>query len=183
MIWSRLTIRQGERLDTAQLERDIGFIYGLDVFETVRYEIVREDGKTGLVIHAIEKAWGPDYLQFGVKLAGNFEGDNFYDLAVSYLRTAINPLNGEIRLALQVGEEPGGLAEWHQPLDALSRYFTSAQIFAGRQNLSAFDDQGDVIAEYRVRRIGLDLAVGREFGTWGEGGWVTGGTTATWKSG
>jgi NTE family protein len=169
LIRSRVTIKEGEPLDTARLEQDIGFIYGLDVFETVRYEIVREEGKTGLVIHATEKSWGPNYLQFGLELADNFEGDNFYNFGISYLRTAINPLNGEVRLALQIGQEPGGFAEWHQPLDPLSRYFTSAQILAGRQNFSVFNDDGDVIADYRVRRTGFDLAFGREFGTWGEG--------------
>lgn len=169
LIWSRLTAKEGEPLDVARLERDIGYIYGLDVFETVRYETVREEGRTGLVIHATEKSWGPDYLQFGLELADNFEGDNFYNLGISYLRTAINPLNGEIRFALQIGQEPGAFAEWHQPLDPRSRYFTSAQILAGRRNFSVFDDEGDVLAEYRVRRSGFDLAFGRELGTWGEG--------------
>ena len=29
---------------------------------TVRYEIVQEDGRTGVVVQATEKSWGPQYL-------------------------------------------------------------------------------------------------------------------------
>jgi NTE family protein len=169
LIRERLTLKVGEPLDTAQLERDIGEVYGLDVFESVRYEIVQEEGQTGVVVHATEKSWGPNYLQFGLELADNFEGDSSYNLGLSYLRTGINRLNGEIRLGLQIGQEPGVAAEWHQPLDPLSRYFTSVKGIMARQNFSQFDGDGNVIADYRVWRAGVDLAAGREFGTWGEG--------------
>ena len=168
LIRARLTLKEGEPLDSERLREDIGRIYGLDVFETVRYEIVQEDGRTGVVVQATEKSWGPQYLQFGIELTDNFEGSNAYNLGFSLLRTAINPLNGEIRLGAQVGQDPGIFGEWHQPLDALSRYFTSVRAFTGHQNFSQFNADGDVISELRVQGAGLDLAAGREFGTWGE---------------
>ena len=58
LIRARLTLKEGEPLDSERLRENIGRIYGLDVFETVRYEIV-QDGRTGVVVQATEKSWGP----------------------------------------------------------------------------------------------------------------------------
>ena len=53
VIRSRISAKAGEPLDVKQLEADIGRVYGLDIFESVRYDIVEEDGKTGLVLSLI----------------------------------------------------------------------------------------------------------------------------------
>ena len=167
-ILSRVSIKPGQPLDTAQLDAEIGTVYGLGVFETVRYEVKEEGGKTGLVLHAKEKSWGPNYLQFGLELADNFQGDSAYNLGVIYTRTAINSLNGEVRLGLQIGEEPGAVAEWYQPLDAGSRYFINTKAAFGSTQYSVYRND-EVISQYKIQSGGIDLAFGREFGTWGEG--------------
>lgn len=169
LIRKRLRQQLGAPLDRAQLEADIGNIYGLELFETVHYDLIEKEGETGLQVTARARSWGPDYLQFGVELASDMEGDNRFNLGVSYLRTAINPLGGEIRLAVQLGEEPRIGAEWHQPLDALSRYFVASQVAYGAGNIGIFDGRGDDrLAEYRVTEGRIDLAAGREFGVFGE---------------
>jgi NTE family protein len=167
-ILSRISLKPGQPLDTAQLDAEIGTIYGLDVFESVRYEVVEADGKTGVILHAKEKSWGPNYLQFGLELADNFEGDSAYNLGVIYTKTAINPLNGEVRLGLQVGEEPGVVGEWYQPLDSGSRYFVNTKAALASTRFSVYEGD-EVVSQYDIRKSGIDLAFGREFGTWGEG--------------
>lgn len=167
-ILSRISIKPGQPLDTAQLDAEIGAIFGLDVFESVRYELAREDGKTGLVLHAKEKSWGPNYLQFGLELADNFQGDSAYNLGVIYTRTAINSLNGEVRLGMQVGEEPGAVAEWYQPLDSGSRYFVNTKAALASTRYSVYADD-EIVSQYDIQQGGIDLAFGRELGTWGEG--------------
>jgi NTE family protein len=168
VILSRLSVKTGAPLDRAQLDREIGLIYGLDVFESVRYEVVDENGKTGLVLHAKEKSWGPNYLQFGIELSNNLEGDSSYNFGALYTRTAINDLNGEIRLGLQLGQNPAVIAEWYQPLDPQSRYFTQVGT-AVRQDQYSIYDGDDIVADYNIARVGIELAVGREFASWGEG--------------
>ena len=167
VILSHITLKPGDTLDSTSLDREIGMVYGLDVFESVRYEVVDEAGKTGLVLHAREKSWGPNYLQFGLRLADNFEGDSSYDLGVLYTMTAINSRNGEVRLALQVGENLSAGAEWYQPLDTGSRYFFNGGLSTRRESYSIYDGD-DVISEYKLLRAGFDLAGGRELGRWGE---------------
>jgi NTE family protein len=166
-ILSHLTLKPGQTLNTEKLEAEIGTIYGLDVFQTVRYEVLEEDGKTGVVLHAKEKAWGPDYLQFGIELSSNFEGDSSYNLGVLYTKTAINDRNGEIRMGLQFGQDASLLAEWYQPINPASTYFFDTAVFAQRQFFNAYSGD-NLISEYNVYSTGVGLAAGRTFGTWGE---------------
>jgi NTE family protein len=163
-----IDVETGAPLDLARLERSIERLYGLDYFKSVRYDVVRENGETGVVVRAEEKPWGPNYLQFGAETSGDLQGENRVNLSVSYLRTAINDLGGEWRTTLTLGEEPSVASEWYQPLDVARRYFIAPRIAYEIRNVDRFDDDGDALTRNRVTRYGLELAAGREFGTWGE---------------
>ena len=60
MILSRLKIETGQPLNVEQLEKDIGQIYGLELFENISYEIWTERDKTGLILHVKERSWIAD---------------------------------------------------------------------------------------------------------------------------
>lgn len=169
LITDRISAKPGEPLDVTRLEQDIGTIYGLELFESVRYDVVREDGKTGLVIVATEKHWGPGFLQFGLATSNDLQGDATTRFGVLYTLTGINELNGEWRTGIQTGEEPAIFTELHQPLDPLSRYFVSGTVGYGTRNVNVFDDSGNLLSRFRLSTGRLELGVGREFGTWGEG--------------
>src|SRR5512139_632827 len=168
VIASYITAKPGEPLDIAQLEHDIQQIYGLEIFESVRYELTKEDGKTGVIIQAREKPWGPGYLQFGMITSSNFEGDEAFRMGVTYTRTQINSLNGEWRIGGQIGDEPGLFTEIFQPLDPAARYYLSGRCGYLSRNINVFDSAGNNIAEARARGYAMDLGAGRQFGTWGE---------------
>ena len=59
-------------------------------------KLVEENGRKGVEITAIEKDWGPNYLQFGLALQDNLEGDAGYAIGASYTRTAMNSLGGRV---------------------------------------------------------------------------------------
>ena len=168
VIAERISAEPGKPLDVKQLDADIAQIYGLEIFESVRYELVDENGVTGLVVTAKEKGWGPGYLQFGMATSNDFKGDATMRVGVLYTLTEINKLNGEWRIGGQVGDEPGIFTEIYQPLDALSRFFVSGRIGYGQQNINQFDATGNRIARYTLTGGEVQFAFGREFGTWGE---------------
>ena len=168
VILSRLHVKTGEPLDVETLDQDLGIIYGLELFQNVDYEVVAEDGQNGLIIHARERSWGPNYLQFGLQLGNNFKGDSAYNLGIAYTRTAINRLNGEWRTGVQIGENQGLFTGIFQPLDVASRYFINPRLFYEKVNFNVYSSDDDLIAQYRVSSYGLDIAGGREFGVWGE---------------
>ena len=169
IIADRITVQPGQPLDIEQLELDIARVYGLEIFNTVNYEIIEEDGKTGLVITASERYWGPGYIQGGLSASNNLQGDSTFRLGLVYTQTEINDLNGEWRTGLQLGDEAGIFTEIYQPLDTLSRYFVNGRLFYKSDNIDEYDRDGNNIATNRLKGGGFDLAVGREFGVWGEG--------------
>ena len=168
-IRERLHVKTGEPLDREQLEQDISNIYGLELFERVDYDVIEENGQTGVVVDARARSWGPDYLQFGVSLSSDFGGDSAYDFGVAYLKTAINDLGGEVRLAGQLGQNPSVVADWYQPLDYRARYFFEPQIAYGIDLVTVYSEDGkDKLAEYEVAQARLELAGGRNLGAYGE---------------
>ena len=157
----------GKPLDNVQLEQAIAELYGWNIFESVRYELVQEGGNQGLLMRVKEKSWGPNYIQLGVALASDLDGDSSWDIGASLLKTALNRYAGEARFAAQVGESPLAYAEFYQPLGAALRYFISPQVFYNAQSISRFEGDNEV-EEYRVHRYGGAVAAGRTIGDWGE---------------
>ncbi len=167
MLASRIRAQPGQPLDVEALEEDIGTIYALELFQAVTYELVEENGQTGLEISAVEKSWGPNYLQLGMQLQSDFEGSNSFNLATSYTRTGLTALGGEWKTILQIGEEPRIFSDVYLPLDIDSRYFFNPFVEYQKTNVNVFSGE-DKLAEYRVDAIGFGLEGGRNLGEWGE---------------
>jgi NTE family protein len=167
VIAARLHVETGEPLDVDRLESDLAQIYGLELFESIYYDITDESGRTVLTVTARERSWGPNYLQFGAEIREDFEGPNF-NLAVAYTRTAFDRLNGEWRSAVQIGQEPGVSTGLYQPLDHSLRCFFDVGISYDEWSENIFDNEGNKIEELGLKRFGMGCAAGRELGTWGE---------------
>jgi NTE family protein len=164
VLQARLRVKPGSTLDAVALRRDIDRIYGLELFESVNYELVREDDRTGIDLHVRDRSWGPNYLRFGLALADDFQGNDFFNLALAYTRNELNPLGGEWRTGLAIGGEPGFFSELHQPLDPASHYFVEPMIALGQTNLPVFEGDQQT-GELRLEAAGATFALGREFGT------------------
>lgn len=165
----RITAKAGEVLDITKLEQDISTVYGLEVFESVRYNVVHEDDQTGLVIDATAKHWGPGFLQAGLTTSNSFEGDSTVRFGMVYTRTLLNKLNGEWRIGAQLGDDTGLFAEIYQPLDHQLKYFATGKILQSSNGVNLYDSDGNNLARYELDVHGIELATGRDFGTWGEG--------------
>jgi NTE family protein len=157
----------GETFSVEKAERDVGRIYGLQVFSNVGYNIVEQGGETGLEFEIKERAWGPTYLQLGVSYDSNNEGDNLFNLGGSLLFTGLNASRGELRVGGQIGEEPGLLVDYHQPFGAKGMWFANARTTIGERVATLYED--DITpATIEVDEALIEASIGREFGTWGE---------------
>ncbi|NIW23310.1 MAG: hypothetical protein GWN29_01395, partial [Gammaproteobacteria bacterium] len=83
------------------------------------------------------------------------------------MRTALNPKNGEWRATAAVGAQPTLSFDFHQPFGREGWYFFAPSMRFDSTLLNIFDE-GDRLTEARVKTAALELAVGREFSTWGE---------------
>ncbi len=167
VIRSRLRVEIGQSLDIPELEEDLAAIYGLDVFENVSYSVVKDDGRSGVEISVKERPWGPNYLQFGLQFSSDFADQNRLALRFGLLRVPINRLNGEFQFIAELGDEPMFVADLYQPVGVGSAYFVRPRLFFTRRLFNTFEDD-QIIAQNRVSDAGGSLAVGREFGTWGQ---------------
>jgi len=157
----------GEPFSEEAVERDVGRIYGLEVFSTVTYGLVEEDGETGLEFRVKERPWGPTYLQVGAEYNSNNDGDNIFNVGGSLLFTGLNSRRGELRVGGQIGEEPGLLVDWHQPFGDKAMWFANVKTTIGERVFTVYEDDS-ALGDYAVGEALIEASIGRELGTWGE---------------
>ena len=167
VINTRLNIALGEPLDHEALDQQIAKLYGMDLFEQVSYEIVEQEGQTGLQLNVVEKSWGPNYIQAGLNFNGYWSSNSGLTVGGAYTRTAINPLGAEWRSIFQFGEDARLFTEFYQPLDDGSSYFFNPRLDMRRYTIGYYE-QGSHVANYLLKSIQLGLEGGMELSTWGE---------------
>jgi len=160
-------IPTGVPLDVDALEYAIAELYGLELFQNVRYAVVEENGRTGLEVGVEERSWGPGYLQGGVQYSSAGNDETRFGLSVSYLRTQMNERGAEWRTTFTVGDEPKLYTEWHQPLGFNARAFLAAD-YTHEARLVNLYSGGSQIATVQPTEDSISVAAGREFGNWGE---------------
>ncbi len=158
----------GRPIDIDLIERAIARLYGLELFESIDYQVVEEEGAHGVVVRVRERGWGPNYLQLGLDWSTNLDGDGRFNLGTIYTRTLVNELNGEFRVGLQLGDDPLFAFEHYQPLDAAQRWFVGARAMAVSRSSSFYAEEIDTqLFEFRIKEAGVGLAFGRNLGDWG----------------
>ena len=164
---TRLKSETGEPADPSALADDAGRLYGLDLYEQVDYRLVERGEQTGVEFHTRAKTWGPNFLNFGIELQDDLQGDTSFNLSSRLTRRGLNALGAEWRTDIQIGTEPYLISEFYQPLSFDSRYFVAPRIELEQTNFNVFVDQ-DRVGRYRISNGGVALDVGRELGVWGE---------------
>ena len=168
VIESKLMIPVGESLDVQRLNDNLNIIYGLGYYDAITYDLVTEGGRTGLVIDARSRSWGPGYFRFGLNLKGNISGINGYNVGFRYTRTELNSLAGEWQTDLQIGDRFLFSTGLHLPLERSLKLFVAPSLEFNNENIISFDADGEKIAEHRVSDSYIILAAGSEISNWGE---------------
>ena len=164
---SRLTVAAGDPIDHAVLAANADRLYGLQLFEQVRYRLVEGEEGTGAEYLARTKSWGPNILQFGVALEDDFAGSTGFNVFGRITRVGINRLGAEWRNDVQLGTDPKLFSEFYQPLSFDARFFIAPYLQLEQTNINAFA-QDETVARYRLSegKVGFDF--GRELGRIGE---------------
>ncbi|MFT3807861.1 patatin-like phospholipase family protein [Arenimonas sp.] len=163
---ARLDFKTGHPLDADRLEAGIRRVYELGTLDTVTYDVIEEDGKAGLLVHVRPHAYGPTYLETGLSVHSDFDGEFSFNVRAGVLHAPVNALGGELRAILQLGNDPFLLGEYYQPLDARGRYFVGARGGYTNPKFRLYDE-GRRFAEYELPSWGAEIYAGREFGNYG----------------
>ena len=165
LIRTRIDVDLGEPLDLKALGESVDRIYSLDVFESVTYDLVKnEQGERGIVVHAIPRDWGPNYLQFGLELSSDFSEYSEFKLGAAYTRNALNSLGGELRVIGSIGRQDEIDFDFYQPIDLKAKWFVQPAAYWRRQNFNLwFEDVN--IAEIQLKGWGTRFGIGRNLNT------------------
>jgi len=176
--------KAGAPVEPQMIDRDLRRMYGTGDFERVGYSVLDEHGQRVLLVQAVEKAWGPDYLRLGLGLGSDFKGDNFFNVAASYRKTWLNPLGAEWRSDAEIGNTSLIATEFYQPAFVSRALFVAPRAEALRRTQDLYDDT-QRIARYNVRSALAGIDIGSEFGRFGEVrvGAVAGNVHATEETG
>jgi len=167
LVLSRVLSRAGEDLDVMRLGSDLQAIFRLGEFERVGFHLEPEGEGWALVIEARNKPWGPHFMRFGLELRSDFRGANQTNIRANYTMTRLNRLGAEIRLAVQLGDDARVFGEAYQPLTAGGPFFVAGWGEYTRVFTDLFED-GERVAEYRVRSGAGGLDLGLALGRYGE---------------
>lgn len=167
LLMSRMDIPLDKPIDSAALDTALYRLYGITTLSQATYEVVEEEGKTGVIVHIDEKVQGPNYLEAGMSISGDLAGRFDFSVRLGVLQSPINDTGGEVRYLLEFGDVTGLMAEYYQPLGKRGQYFFVGRVnYDGRQ-INVFDAAGNNTAEYDAKQVGVGLGIGREFGNYG----------------
>ncbi len=167
LLLARIPVPLDQPLDAESLDASLYRIHGTGTLSQSSYEVVEEDGKTGVLLHVVEKSQGPNYLEAGLSMSGDLQGSFDFSLRVGVLHSPVNGSGGEVRYLLKVGDETGLMAEYYQPFGPLGQYFLTSRIEYERHQINMFDANGDNTAEYNIAQSGGRFFLGRELGNYG----------------
>jgi NTE family protein len=146
-------------LDIHALETELTTFTGLDRYETVDWQFVERQQRTGLQIRARPKSYAPPFLMLGVNLQNVTSDDFAVQIAARYLTFDRVGSGSELRVDGAMGVQPRLAAELYRPIGR-SPFFFAASAGVARQSLNFIRDDS-IVAQYDETRtsIGLDLGV------------------------
>lgn len=164
LLLAYIDAKAGEPLDVDRMEFGILRAYSLGTLSSITYEVMEEDGRTGVLIRARPKPQGPNYLQLGLRLSSDMQGSHESAIRAAILIAPLSKYGAEGRVLVDVGSEPALIGEYFHPFDYRNRYLLYSRIGYENTNVHLFNDEGDNVATYDVRTVGGEVRVGREFG-------------------
>ena len=159
LIRARFGIKPGTVWDQQKINDGLRRLYDLGYFNRVDAVLQAKDGRTGLQIVVYPKEWHPNYLQFGIHIADDFEGDSSYELLGSYTVAELDSRGAEWRNQFELGKTRLYYSEFYQPLDYRGRVFVAPNVEYLNQTFDVFQGQ-DRIAEYSTVFPHADLDLG-----------------------
>jgi len=160
VLTNKLAIATDRPITEAELRQGLRRIYSLDVLERVTASLQHEpDGTHRLKLRAIEKSWGPAYLNFRVALEDDFQNTHNYAIAASYLWTGLSDAGAELQTDLQLGTNKELRSEFYWPFGT-SDFFASSSIVQQKTVLGLENSQGLTEGDLANRELLLQAELG-----------------------
>jgi NTE family protein len=151
----------GKPLDTQKLDRVLTRLTGVGRYDSVTYDVVRNDGKTGLLIRVHEKTYAPPFLLPSVQIDGSEPEDVNFTFGTRLTVMDVWGYRSEWRTDLAFGATYSIRSELYRPFKPLGKWFFAPYVNVAQTNLKIYRQQ-DPQAIYRYDDVdgGLDLGYG-----------------------
>ena len=144
-------------------------IHAMGMFSRVDYQIeVGADGRTGLVVNAVQRPGDANRLRPGVTIAASSEGGTEFNLSAELRLVQLDSYGSEARFVGALGERQLFSAEYFKVLDSYQRWFIDSMVSVQKRPIRVYDDTGFQLGRYDAAYGLASVAVGRQFGTIGE---------------
>ncbi|HLW74380.1 MAG TPA: patatin-like phospholipase family protein [Gammaproteobacteria bacterium] len=147
LIRARFGVQPGSPWSMEAINDGLRNLYDLGYFQRVDAALVHRNGATGIDLMVQPKEWQPSYLQFGLHISDDFEGDSNYELLGGYTATEIDSLGAEWRNQFEIGKTRLFYTELFQPLDYNDTVFIAPNAEYLNETFDLFSGQNRV-AEY-----------------------------------
>lgn len=159
---SKFTKYVGKPVDLNDVEETISELEGTGTYDSVSYNMIEQEGRTGLLIRPRLKNHAPPFLNVGVTLSSN--DTNNVQLGLGGLATfteLVGP-GSELRLEGSVGQLAGLNGELYKPLRVGKGYFVASRAYLTYMATAYFNGSNQ-LAEYTEHRNGFGVDFGYEF--------------------
>jgi NTE family protein len=127
LILDRLNLPVGEEINALQINAAVDRLFAINEFQRVdAFTQLDDDGKV-LQVVAEEKAWGPNFLQFGIGWENDFNNNSDLSFDMAYTLGNLTKNGGEWRSELEMGSRPSFDTELYLPLDSRRDFYSSSR--------------------------------------------------------
>jgi len=151
----------GQPLDPAKVESTVKSTVSDERFGTLEYDVMKApDGTAVLNVTAKKPSWYDKYLQLGLSLQDNFDGDAYYQMAIAARFNEMNSYGAYLDTRLEFGWRPLLELDFYQPVAPNSSWFVNPTFFMDRYQLPVRINN-EVIAQYERSRLIGSFMIGR----------------------
>jgi NTE family protein len=152
----------GKPVDPQKIENTIADLQGTGTYSSISYNLIDQDGKTGLLVRPRIKDYGPPFLNVGLTLSSNDSNDIQLGLGGRATFFGLVGPGSEIRLDASVGQVAGVTGELYKPLIEGKRYFVAPRAYYVH-TISSFYSGSQELSQYTEERNGFGLDLGYRF--------------------
>ncbi|MFZ4876263.1 patatin-like phospholipase family protein [Janthinobacterium sp. Mn2066] len=160
-------LAEGQLVSQEDVLKAASKLYGRGDVARVESEVVDAGEQRAVTLKATEAPWASNRLRVGLELGSDFNDKNSFAIKLMHVRSNLNDWGGELRSLVQIGTDRSFSIQYFQPLGAGSPWYLAPTIQYNSSSLDVFD-KGRRTARMSYNGQGGYLALGRQFGYWGD---------------
>jgi NTE family protein len=151
----------GKPLDQKDLDQLLTRLTGVGRYDSITYDMLRENDQDGLLIRVHEKIYAPPTLRPGVVIDGTQTDDVTFTAGARLTFMDVAGFRSEWRTDFQFGQTYGIESELYCPFKRLGKWFFAPEVEAKQYTFLIYD-HNNPRADYRMDRVlgGMDIGYG-----------------------